>query len=197
MDKKFLASIAFMVAVAMLSACGSQDLPGEAAPPDYSKYPNIDNPNNNTESTASDIDAVGNIMAGIIFTGTLENTFLISEDADKDLISVNMDIDYYKLLLKRYDSLSITVSNYTSPFRFRFYGPCHVSSKSECADTTVVVNNKTASLKYYIKAGHENGLAGEKATFHIKVFNSLEDLQQNSSYEPNPYLITVKVTYRE
>jgi hypothetical protein len=185
---------AALVLSAMLFACGSQDVPNEP-PPDYSKYPNIDKEPNNTQDSAVDIEANGIITMGkaIEFTGSLDNKFNIGEDGD--LVGVTMDVDYYKLELKTDDTISISVLNSTSPFRFRFYGPC--PRKKECADTTIIVSNKTASLKYPIKTGHVVGDIRDKATHYIKVFSSLEDFK-NDHNEENKYIISVKLlNYRE
>jgi len=199
MYKKFLA---FIAAVAMFSACGSQDVP-EVPPaplPDYSEGKLIDREPNNDTASAVYIDSVGNIKTGFTFTGSLKTESEIGDDGD--VISVTMDVDYYKLKLKKQDSLSITVLNSDSPFRFRFFGPCYDlnNKKSECVDTTVIVKNKTVSFQQpRLKSGHENpgvDLAGAEVEFYIKVFNSLEDFNQSEFLSSNRYLITVKL-YRD
>jgi len=194
---KILTPIACIMAVAMLSACGSQD---EVSPqkPDYSKYFNIESPDtgaNDKADSASDIEAKktgynGNIIAGETFTGSLDNRPILGDN--KDTTGIIYDVDHYTMQLKRSDSLYITVSNYASPFRFRFYGPCHVTDKLECADTTIAVKNE-ASLKYRIRSGHEaqGTPAGDPTGFWIKIFNSLDN--QSKPFEPNNYLVTVKV----
>jgi len=189
---KILAPIACMMAVAMFSACGSQDVP-DSPPPDYSKYSNIeriDEGANDRESDASDIEAKktgydGNIIAGVTFTGSLDNRPII---VGGDTTGITYDVDFYTMKLKRSDSLNIKISNYTSPFRLRFYGPCHSTDKSECADTAIVVKNE-ASLQYRIRAGHEEpgvSTAGDLAKFYIKIF-------KNESADPNNYLATITV----
>jgi len=191
MNKKPFALMALMVAVAMFSACGSQDVPDDSpAAPDYSGYNNVEYPDNGTndkEDDASDIESKGNIIAGYTFTGSLDNRPILDGG---DTTGILWDVDYYKMQLKRSDSVYITVSNHSSPFKFKFYGSCYSPSKAECADTTIVVN-KTASLKYLIRSGHEQpgvDVSGSLAKFYVKVFNSLQ-IQQ----EPNKYLINIKV----
>jgi hypothetical protein len=202
MDKKILASIACIMAVAMLSACGSQEDPSSGANPDYSKYFNIESPDTGTNDkadpdSASNIEAKktgydGNIIAGVTFTGSLGNRPILGDN--KDTIGIIYDVDHYTMKLKRSDSLYITIENYASPFRLRFYGPCYATDKSECADTTIVVKNKTASLKYRIKSGHEEqgSTVGDLVNFYLKIFNSF-DGNQDKLFEPNNYLVSVRV----
>ena len=188
----------------MFSACGSQDVPDSppAPLPDYSEGTLIDEePNNNEKAKAVDIEkAQGDIKTGITFTGSLKIESKSGEDGD--VTSVTMDVDYYKLKLKKQDSLSITVLNSDSPFRFRFFGPCYDQNnkKSECVDTTVIVKNKTVSFQQHrLKSGHERpdvDLAGAEVEFYIKIFNSLEDFNQSEFLSSNKYLITVK-RYRD
>jgi len=191
------AKLLTLAAIAMFSACGSQDAPDGSEilpPPDYSVYPNLDKEPNNRESEARNIESGSNkITTGFTFTGSLVNDFEIDDD---DIVtSITLDIDYYKFELKQGDIISITASNKSSPFSFKFYGPCY-GDKSECTDKTVDVANKSNSLQDTIKTGHlqQGDILGTMVPFYIKVFSSPKAFEP---YEPNPYIIAVKLLFRK
>ena len=180
----------------MLFACGSQD---NKEPEEVENKPiNLDNEPNGTEADAGNIEDYGNITEGFSFSGTLDNDFEI--DADSIVTSIILDIDYYKFELKEGDIISITASNKSSPFSFKFYGPCYGDNgdKSKCTDKTVDVANKSNSLQDTIKTGHLHGsdAFNSKAPFYIKVFSSVKAFESNVSYKSNPYIITVKLLSR-
>jgi hypothetical protein len=195
MNKKLFALMALMVAVAMFSACGSQDVPDDPpAGPDYSGYTSLDNGSNNNKDGAVSLGA-GLFQGPVNFKGSLDN---IIRPGENETVLV-LDEDYYKLQLRRADIISITasnVSNTSSPFSFRFFGPCNRpnSSSSHCADTTINVKNITNSLEETISLGHiePNGNADAPSDFYIRVFNS------ENNYPPSiPYAITVKLLHRD
>ncbi|MDR2555200.1 MAG: hypothetical protein LBC64_07200 [Fibromonadaceae bacterium] len=192
---KILAPIACIMAVAMFSACGSQDVPDDTpAWPNYSGYTDLDNePDNNSEEKAPAI-VIGSARS-INFKGVLDNFWGKDGNGRPALV---MDEDYYKIQLEYRDTISITASNQTnipSPFSVKFYGPCSpLAAASDCADVTLDVLNITNSLpQLVIGTGHvdSGGELYAPATFYIKVSNVANISQANLIYRSTPYAITI------
>jgi hypothetical protein len=194
MNKKLFAFVALMMAVAMFSACGSQEVPDDDTP-DYSGYQDKDTeePNNNIKDKATLIEPT-NLIQGINFRGILKNEVEIAADGRTIMI---LDEDYYKIGLNWDDSVSITASNASniqSTFSFRFFTKeCHRTSLG-CNDTTIYVANQTNSLHEKIKRGNypTDDYTG-KDTLYIKISNIISSSQPNMIYTSTPYAITIKL----
>jgi len=168
----------------MFSACGSQDVPDDSSAPDYSKYEYKDLELNNTEGTATPIEIPAD-KREYTFTGILQN----------DFENMALDVDYYKLQLKAKDIISITVSNNSSPFSFRFYNPeCPRRDEGCNIKEPVDVANKKASLQDTIKEGnfHDDDTYKTTTTFYIKVSN-LTSSNELVASKFNQYLINIKL----
>lgn len=191
---KILAPIACIMAVAMLSACGSQDVPDEPAPPDYSGYTDIDKisePNGSEENAG--IIGVASLSQGVNFKGTLDNKYVIINGSP----NLSLDEDYYKIELMNGETITITASNASNtsaPFRVKFYGPCHRPTLG-CTEKIIDVVGQTLSFKETIKAGDFQGsdTYDTRNPFYIKVSNITDDSQGFFVYSSTSYAITVKL----
>jgi len=201
MNKKILAPIACIMAVAMFSACGSQDVPDDTPVwPDYSGYiKGLDNAANNDSSNAG-LLGTGLFNGPINFVGSLDNVLR----PGKDETVLVLDEDWYKLQLRRADVISITVSQnirstpYAIPyaFRFRFKGECNRTETptSRCIDKVIDVKNITSSYQDTISIGHipPGGNIDASGNFYIRIFGS-----ENSYPSSIPYAVSVKLVSRE
>lgn len=149
----------------------------------FSTYTILDREPNNEPKDANDIESLGKITDGVIFTGVIDKKMGMSGGfpiEDKE--------DYYKLNLKRGDNISITVTNKNTPLKVRFFGACNY--KDECndkTDSTTSKNKYSVTLIETVKSGHENegDIVGKVSPFYIDVF-------ENANDKSNPYIVTVK-----
>lgn len=157
----------------------------------FSTYNILDNEPNNREDDANDIELLGDITKGVTFAGVIDKEIGVN---DLGFPSYDTD-DFYKLNLKQGDIISISVSNKTTPFKIRFYGPCHSGNKAECNDKTDSTSTakKSIALIDIVKTGHLQGdePLGKMVPFYINVYD------KSIGEKSNPYTATVKVTYRK
>jgi len=192
MDKKILAFLASTAAVAMFSACGSQDVPDDPVPqgPDYSDYEDIER--NGDIDTVSVNRAIAFQQQGAKFRGTLNNN-----------INGNppLDYDYYKIELSTGDPVSITVVNRSSgntqlPLRVQFYignDDCPRPEKNCMVKKDVkVLNQAQTVIEEVISSGHfeADDKQDAKKPFYI-VISSATD--QVSFADPYSYAIKIKL----
>jgi len=154
-------------------------------------YTKLDNEVNNREEDANDIETLGELTKGITFVGVIDKE--IGQNTE-GFSSYDTD-DYFKLNLKQGDIISITASNKNIPLKLHFYGPCNSENKTECNNKTDSTTAKKSSITLIdtIRTGHLQGneLLSKMIPFYINVTD------KNIAEKSNPYMITVKLTYRK
>ena len=150
----------------------------------FSTHTILDREPNNTPEDAGDIESLGKITDGVTFTGIIDKKMGMNGG-----FPIEDNEDFYKLNLKRGDSISITVSNKNTPLKVRFFGACN-TSKNECndkTDSTTAKNKYSVTLKDTVKTGHlgDGDVMGKVSPFYIDIWEKTND-------KSNPYTVTVK-----
>jgi len=157
----------------------------------FSTHPIYDIEPNDSEAEAYDLNSFLNTSARkVSFAGILEHKF--EYNSDGDILSVTRDVaDFYKLELKEAETIFITASSHTAPFKVRFYGECP-RQKSGCLDDTLTITKeKNDTLSKPIPAGHwpEGATIGSKVVFYIKTSASDVGIESPT----NPYILEVGI----
>jgi len=152
----------------------------------FSTYTILDKEPNGSETSANDIESIGNPKRGegVIFAGVLDHKIGTTDAGD----IYDME-DYYTLKLKAADTVSITVAN-SEVLSIIVKGPKGLEDKTfQALKGKTNVFTYIVGLEYLLEDSSLN--AKDPVSFYIKAIDNA------MTSKPNPYNIRIKVAEKK